>query len=158
MTTPENPDAWLLSYPADKEYQSAGTDSEAWNGRSLVHHAEPLYTLPNALRALADDADLPRRLAELRNSAPNQCFIEDGSFLAVRFGLNALADELENPEPPIPPEPTGDVVVFDREGSLWNGVENGRDHWWASDAHEGGWDWRALVLDFGPLKAYRAEP
>lgn len=143
-STPRAPDAWLVTWPL----LGGGIDLLAtrrvnpdW-AASKVHHAEPLYTLPNALRALAEDDDLVVAMA-------------GSTALSTGWTSNylcALADDLDNPVPPIPPEPTGDVVVFDMVESPW------RKHgdWWATANRGGGWDWVTLVQEFGPVKVYEA--
>lgn len=69
--------------------------------------------------------------------------------------LTGLADELENPKPPSPPEPTGDVLVLDVNVNPWVPVREGGQTAWSNDSYDDH-SWLTLNREFGPLKVYEA--
>lgn len=100
--------------------------------------AEKTYTIPEALRVVADLYSF--RLEVLRDENRT-----------TRAGLRALANELEPP-----PEPKGDVVVLAGTGT-WVKNPNGS---WADVSAHGYLDrtWQKLIEDYGRFpKVYRWE-
>jgi hypothetical protein len=156
MSAPKAPDAWLVEDHLGKTFtfsdERAREGARLWN----AHHAEPLYTLPNALRALAEDVELVKRLRLAVNGG-------GGMKSLISDNLRDLADELDNPEPPMPPEPTGDVKVFDKNDSQWVPTPRRCGRWERVGNSAFGvlfreWSSPKFHREFGPLKIYEAKP
>lgn len=140
------PDAWRIEWHSDQHPGGfvgfAGPYVRDVNDLDqpidALHHAEPLYTLPNALRALALDEGLLQVLAQAMDT------------YGARDGMCRLAHAMENPPPPPPAEPVGDVIVLDRGGLHWKREEDG--FWRVGLGLRT--TWVDLVKDHGPVRIY----
>ena len=116
------PDAWLVTGEGRRRSAVwADDDAHNYGPGAIAHHAEPLYTLPNALRALAEDRE---RVDDLIDACDRNAIITAAANPAIlpratRIELMqaALRSLVAEPEPE---EPTGlGAVVKDGRGWRW---------------------------------------
>lgn len=142
------PDAWLVAGEGRRRNAVwADDDAHNYGPGAIAHHAEPLYTLPNALRALAEDRE---RVDDLIDACDRNAIITAAANPAIlpratRIELMqaALRSLVAEPEPE---EPTGlgavaearsEIYVIDKTTTTvrrWKrarGEDGGRRHAWA---------------------------
>jgi hypothetical protein len=73
-----------------------------------------------------------------------------------RHGFDSIAEQIEAQLPkPVPPEPTGDVVVRTPGGWFFVPMHG----WWRRDDQPGGgWSWADLTREHKEYQVYRPEP
>lgn len=140
------PDAWVIVWESqpDVKHVMFGVESDfvGWGPNEYnLHDAEPLYTLPNALRALASDGS--PEAGERRRK----------HHLAMSSLFN-MAEELDPPT--AGPEPVGGAIATDRDGDVW--VPGDGEWFMASDEDRRNPEtWKSLSQSFGPITVWRAE-